>query len=390
MSLSSDLVLCVIAFVAAPNLRVAALLGHDWSTGVKLERRLRLKAPRTQTVLLGGGRPDLMQYGMSTPIRRADVVGGMGIAIPSPPKALQFASAVILSDGRIVLCGSPPNSILHLKDFFSGRHESIPLSEFFMFCPVAWRWSALPVLGDRDRRCIKLASDDGVRVLALGGYVGDAKCKLTGHNTSPAVDALKIDSSWKPLADLASPLMNPVIVSPHRGSPSPLQLILYRSDDGEVVNSTLSWSDLTMDDHQFLCPLRSIPEHVDCATGAWITEDVFMISIVADAEIKVYVAKPRWDWVLVCTMAHEQIAVELFNPPTIARWKDCVLVSAVFCDVDDQGSVVSSVGWYAAELSALVRYVEVTGADAAEWRDVTCEVGTPVREGCAAVLLPAY
>ena len=86
--------------------------------------------------------------------------------LPPLPYTLKEASAVVMADGTICVGGEP--------EFHKGSNEFHVLR----FCPRAWKWKALaPLPDDRARACITLASPDGVRLLALGGFVGYDECR---------------------------------------------------------------------------------------------------------------------------------------------------------------------------------------------------------------------
>jgi len=365
-----DIIYVVVTFVSAENLQTCSLLSREWRAAVAAERRRRKSLPRIHTLLMGGAKPDLGTFIVKPPIIRNHVVGSREHApVPSPPIALAEASAVVLDSGVIVLGG---------RKRFDSRFEC------YAFDPISWKWIQLPGLCDRDRRCVTLCTDDGSRVLAIGGFVGVDWCNIPGDNACTLVDVLDAGSkSWRALEDLNEAMINPV-VAPYQGM---LNLVSYRGDDDDWSCEPSCWPSTSV------TAFEDFHYDVRVCNGMWISSDLFLVAAVVGDDVKCFACHPNCDWVDVGSLTHpELLHAEGCQPPTIALLSDTVLVSAVFWDDDDDDGIglSSSVGWRSAKISELEHCVNTTGAAPPEWCDVTREVGTPVREGCAAVVIPRY
>ena len=386
---SPDLLRLVVAHLPASELRRAAAVARLWHAAVHVERTRRLKLPRTQWVLLGGSPPDLGQYTTCSAAfcKRVDVVGAPDASVLPPlPYTLAEASAVVMANGAICVGGEPAWPFEH------------PF-HVLRFCPRRWCWETLvPLPVERARRCITLASPDGVRLFALGGFVGQKECQVKGDNACNLVDELVPQTSeWVARAPLPHAMINPVVL-PAAGPGAPNgngTLAFWCADDDEIqydgVVPLVPGGDVCVSG--LPSPSFSTPVAVQ-----QLQSDLLVAAYVDDSHIVLRGCRPRAAWVDLGTIRVEDLGVEISAPPTVAYCRlptfapggeEMVVVSHSFW-TDDDHSIRSYVGWWGAPLQAVRRAVHEDAAAQLEWRSVRNAVGTPVREHAACVRIPVY
>lgn len=380
---SSDLLGLIVSNLPAKHLRRAAPVAHLWHAAVDKERARRLKLPRTRWALVAGKPPDLNTFETrhAPYCARVDVVGGVDASgLPPMPFTLDSASAVVLANGTLCVCG-----------------ESMPPPRSFKlvcFCPRRWKWWELPPLpAERARRCITLASSDGARLLALGGFVGQSECKVEGDNACNLVDAFCFERNvWTIQAPLPEKMIAPVVLS-RPGASGDGTLAFWRTDNDEIAHDGVVA--LTPGNDVAISGLFSHQEEGEVAAVQLQSDLIVAAHVdVDDERLALYACRPRGTWIPMGTISMDDLGAATGARPTIAccalSGVQTVVVGHSFLNEEDNGRIRSHSGWWGAPLDAVRQAVVDDAAGTIEWRSVRNAVGTPVREDAECVLLPTY
>jgi len=387
-----DLVAHAISLLPGSELRRAAAVARSWRAAVEAERARRQKLPRTQWALLGGSDPDVGRFISqdSALCKYIDVVGEPCLCtsvLPPMHYTLNHASAVVLADGTVYVGGE-----------HAGRWPSQNPYQILRFCPRKWKWGEIvPLPPERARRCITLASPDGVRLLALGGFVGQPDCLVPGPNACDLVDELvPATSSWVAREPLPEKMIDPVVLPAcATGTAGGGSLAFWRGDDDEVAYDGIA--PLVPGDDVCVVPLP-VPAFSTPVAVQKMQPDLVLAAYVDGEHVAVYGSRLRGPWVSLGSIGVVDQNADISARPTLAscplpspafRSEETVVVGHAFW-AEDGDAVRSHVGWWASPLDALRRAVVEGGGANVAWRDVRAVLPTRVREGAACVRLPAY
>ena len=389
---SADLVGHILSFVPGSELRRPAAVARLWRTAVEAERARRQKLPRTRWALLGGSDPDVGRFWRqdSALCKYVDVVGETCLCtsiLPPMHYTLNHASAVVMADGTVYVGGE-----------HAGRWPSQNPYQILRFCPRKWQWGEIvPLPLDRARRCMTLASPDGVRLLALGGFVGQADCRVPGHNACDLVDELvPATSSWVARGPLFAKMIDPVVLpASAAGTAGGGTLAFWRDDDDGVAYDGIA--PLSLGDDVCVLPLPD-PAFSTPVAVQRMQSDLVLAAYVDGEHVAVYGSRPGGPWVplgsigvtgLNADIHARSILASCHLPSPACGGEETVVVGHAFW-VEEGEAIRSQVGWWGAPLDALRRIVLDGGNLDLEWRDVRTLIKTHLREGAVCTRLPVY
>ena len=140
-----------------------------------------------------------------------------------------------------------------------------------------------------------LLSPDGMRLLAVGGYVGYSECQICGDNAYAAVDEYFWQTdAWVPRASLAHKMIDPVMVHPFGDDASDGGTLAFWRGEGDLV---FSEGVLALREGAEVCVSTLTSTDYAPITAVRVSHDIILAVRATDEALHVCACRPCGAWV---------------------------------------------------------------------------------------------